>query len=162
VTVEISSRLGAPAGTVWAHATTMAGVNAELAPWVRMTHPVDLSDLATAPPTAIGTVAFRSWLLAFGVVPFDRHALRLLSVDDRGDDGGEFAEDSTSWLQKRWRHERTVAPSTADTCTLTDRLVVEPRLPLARPLVARIVPWLFARRHRVLVARFGAGGSTAT
>lgn len=155
VTHEIRTELAAPAADVWVHATTMAGVNEELGPWVRMTHPADLSDLSTAPPDLMGSVAFQSWLLAFGFLPFDRHALRLLSVDDRGADGGAFVEDSTSWMQKRWRHERTVDVLTATTCAVTDRLVIEPRVGLARPLVARIVPWLFSRRHRCLVARFG-------
>src|SRR5690606_29522993 len=61
VTFEIRTELAAPAVDVWAHATSMAGVNEELGPWVRMTHPADLSDLSTAPPDLMGSVAFRSW-----------------------------------------------------------------------------------------------------
>lgn len=154
-TFELRSELAAPAEEVWNHATTMAGVNEELGPWVRMTHPAELRDLTTAPPDLLGSVAFESWLLAFGFLPFDRHAMRLMEIDDRGADGGSFVEDSTTWLQKRWRHERSVAPVADGTCAVTDRLVVEPRLGLARAIVTRIVPWLFGRRHRKLVARFG-------
>jgi ligand-binding SRPBCC domain-containing protein len=155
VTFEIRSEVAAPAAEVWAHVTTMAGVNEELDPWVRMTHPEDMQDLASAPPDVLGGVAFQSWLLALGFLPFDRHALTLLSVDDRGPGGGSFVEDSTSWMQTRWRHERSVETTSDRTSAVTDRLVIEPRVGLARPLVKRIVPWLFTRRHRTLVARFG-------
>ena len=37
---EVRSRLAAPADRVWAHATSMRGVNSELFPLVRMTHPL--------------------------------------------------------------------------------------------------------------------------
>ncbi|MHB1138044.1 MAG: hypothetical protein ACYC2O_03750 [Microthrixaceae bacterium] len=164
IEVRRSSTLAAPAGRVWEHVTTMDGVNEELGPWVRMTHPAALRDLQSA-PELVGRIAFHSWLLAGGVLPFDRHALRLVEVEDLGVDGGRFVEESTSWMQRRWRHVRTVAPvegagdgTAADpACTVTDELVVVPRIGLARPLVARIVPWLFERRHRRLLRRFGEG-----
>ncbi len=151
-----SSTLAAPAAVVWRHATSMDGVNDELQPWVRMTHPAALASLDVADESELGTVVFRSWLLAGGRVPFDRHALRLVEIDAR-DDGGSFVEESTSWLQARWRHQRDVMALGGDRCLVTDRLVVVPRVPLARPVVARVVPWLFGRRHRRLVDRFGQG-----
>jgi hypothetical protein len=137
----------------------MDGVNAELAPWLRMTHPAALRSLDDA-PELVGRVAFHSWLLAGGVLPFDRHALRLVSVERHPEGGGAFVEESTSWLQARWRHERDVEPlgQNGDRCRVTDRLLVEPRVPLARPLVAVVVPWLFRQRHRGLVRTFGAAG----
>ena len=148
--------LSAPADEVWRHATSMAGVNDELMPWVRMTHPPELGSLADADDATLGTVVFRSWLLAGGRVPFDRHALRLVEIETR-DDGGSFVEQSTSWMQSQWCHERDVVPLGVDRCLVTDRLMVVPRVPFARPLVAVVVPWLFTRRHRRLVERFGAG-----
>ena len=154
VAFEVSSRLAAPAAEVWQHATAMPGVNAELSPWVRMTHPGHLSRLDDAPELIGRPVAFHSWLLGFGVVPFDRHSLGLVSVERFDDGGGAFVEESTTWLQRRWRHERDVVAE-GDGCRVTDRLVVEPRLALNRPVVARLVPWLFDRRHRVLRDRFG-------
>lgn len=157
VAFEISSVLDAPAATVWSRVSTMDGVNAELAPWVRMTHPATLHSLAEA-QDLVGRVAFHSWLLAGGWIPFDRHALRLASVDERGDGGG-FVEESTSWLQARWRHERDVESLGAQQCRVTDRLLIVPRVPLARPIVARVVPWLFERRHRVLAETFGVGAA---
>ena len=157
IEVECSSTVATPAATVWAHVTTMDGVNDELLPWVRMTFPPEFSSLADADDSLLGSTAFHSWLLAGGRVPFDRHSLCLLEVDDRGDDGGSFVEESTTWLQRRWRHERDVVALGEGRSLVTDRLVVVPRVPIARPVVATVVSWLFARRHRRLVERFGAG-----
>lgn len=146
--IEERSRLAAPPDAVWAHATSMDGVNAELAPWVRMSVP------AVARGKSIGDVplgeeAFASWLLAFGVLPFDLHHLTLVERGERS-----FVEESWSWMQKRWRHERTVTPIEGG-CEVVDRLTVAPRLApsvVVKPLVART----FAGRHHVLRARFGA------
>lgn len=147
-TLELRSALRASADEVWAHASTMAGVNDELAPWVRMTVPhfAQGKRLADAEP---GREAFRSILLLLGVIPFDSHHLTLERVLERG-----FDEESWSWLQRRWRHERRVAPSTGG-CIVTDRLTVAPRLAPAF-LVKPIVQRLFAARHRRLRSRFGS------
>lgn len=131
----------------------MDGVNAELHPFVRMTHPRSMQRL-TEGLVRPGEVAFRSWLLAGGVVPFDRHALML----ERVFDGEGFDEESTSLLQRRWRHERRLSDDVDGGCTITDHLVVVPRLAAARPLVRRSVKLLFEHRHRRLVRRFGGPG----
>jgi ligand-binding SRPBCC domain-containing protein len=150
ISLTFSSALSAPADEVWAVVSTMDRVNHELRPWVRMTYPSTARSL-TARDVDPGVVLFRSWLLAFGVIPFDRHALALDAVDD---DGG-FVEESTSWLQKRWRHERHVEQDGTGS-RVTDQLVVEPRIPFAAPLVAAIVRRIFEHRHRRLQRRFGA------
>jgi hypothetical protein len=74
IEVERSSELASPAEVVWAHATSMAGVNLELRPWLRMTVPRAL-DLQPRPISPPGEFAFHSWLLLGRVLPFDRHAL---------------------------------------------------------------------------------------
>lgn len=150
--VELASTLAAPRAEVWAVVSSMRGVNDELMPWLRMTYPRRASRL-TAAAVVPGVVLFRSWLLAFGVVPFDLHTLVLVQVHD----GEGFVEESSSWLERRWRHERWLTDAPSGRCVLTDRLLVEPRLPLARPIGAAIVRQLFAHRHRRLRARFGAG-----
>ncbi|UDY37843.1 hypothetical protein [Dermatobacter hominis] len=160
IVVERSTRLAAPPGPVWRHAASMAGVNQELGPFVRMTHPSHLGDLTEVlagddAAALLGAVAFRSWLLGFGVVPFDRHALRLVAVTDGGVAGGSFREDSTSWLQRRWRHDRDVVADGTGS-RVTDRVVVEPRVGVARPVTAAVVGFLFSHRHRRLASRFGA------
>ena len=141
---------------VWAVASTMAGVNAELAPLIRMTHPHDMSTLNDIEGRA-GPVAFDSWLLLFGLIPIDRHHLGLERVldDPSAAEGLGFDEESRSWLQKRWRHERRIVSSTDGGCAVTDRITVVPRMAITRPLVRRIIPAIFRRRHRRLAARFG-------
>lgn len=151
VTIERTSELAAPRAEVWAVVSTMDGVNAELMPLVRMTHPAHLRSLEDR-ELVPGEIVFHSWLLLFGVIPFDRHALALESVDT----GVGFEEESSSWVQRRWCHERTLADRADGGTSVTDRLEVEPRLGLARPLVGPIVARIFAHRHRRLVRRFGA------
>ena len=157
IVVERTSVLAAPPGPVWRHATSMAGVNLELSPYVRMTSPAHLGDLSAlaGDRSLLGRVAFRSWLLAFGCLPFDRHSLRLLDVEDRGTAGGSFQEDSTSWVQARWRHDRRVDPA-GDGSSVTDRVEVTPRVAMSRPVDAAVVGFLFSHRHRRLRDRFGA------
>lgn len=151
IDLRFSSHVRTGRAEVWAVVSTMAGVNAELMPFVKMTHPRDRTSLEgeTIVP---GEVVFHSWLLIGGVLPFDRHALAL----ERVMEGEGFDEESTSWMQRRWRHERRLIDEGDGTCTVTDHLVVEPRLGLLRPLAERIVRFLFGHRHRRLVRRFGA------
>ena len=144
---EINSTLSATADEVWAHASTMEGVNQELRPWVRMTVPqrargVRLTDVE------VGREAFASVLLLFGMLPFDLHHLTVQHVLQRG-----FDEESWSWLQRRWRHERRVEP-TPTGCIVTDRLTVVPRRAPSF-LVKPIVRAIFGARHRRLRSLFG-------
>lgn len=151
IDLTFRSRVRAGRAEVWAVVSTMAGVNAELMPFVRMTHPRDRTSLEgeTIVP---GEVVFHSWLLLGGVLPFDRHALAL----ERVMEGEGFDEESTSWTQQRWRHERRLIDEGDGTTTVTDHLVVQPRLAFLTPLATRVVRFLFGHRHRRLVRRFGA------
>jgi len=150
--LELSSRLAASRAEVWAVVSSMKGVNDELMPFVRMTYPSRLSKL-TAADVVPGAVLFHSWILGLGVLPFDLHALALQEIRE----GDGFVEESTSWMQSRWRHERVLTDTPEGGCVVTDRLLIEPRVALARPLVAAVVGRLFAHRHRRLRERFGAG-----
>ena len=150
VRLSFRTRVTSPASEVWAVVSTMDGVNAELRPLMRMTHPAHLSSLADV-EIAPGEVVAHSWLLAFGFLPIDRHALGL----ERVYDGEGFDEESTSWLQRRWRHERRILDHGDGTSTVTDDLTAEPRLSLLAPVLRRIVSALFRHRHRQLARRFG-------
>lgn len=150
IRLRFESRLRAPPAEVWSQVSTMAGVNAELGPWVRMSYPAGRAVL-DAQPVPLGECLFQSWLCAFGVLPFDCHALVL----ERLYPGVGFDERSSSWLQKLWVHRRRVEAIEGGS-RVTDELEVEPRLPVAAPMVRWIVGALFCHRHRRLRARFGA------
>lgn len=145
--IDVSTALGATADEVWAHASTMEGVNHELGPWVRMTVPAAACGKRLV-DVEVGREAFASVLLLFGVLPFDRHHVTLERIHERG-----FDEESWSWLQRRWRHERRVEP-TRGGCVVIDRLTVAPRLAPSF-LVKPVVEWIFAARHRKLRSSFG-------
>ena len=148
--LRAASLLDAPPAAVWARVSTMEGVNAELAPWVRMTAPRQArrASLAAAPR---GQVAFHSVLLALGVVPFDVHALRLLEVTE----GAGFVEESSSWLPRVWRHERTLTPMPGGRCKVEDVVRVEPRIEPFGPVAVWLARRVFAARHRALRRHFG-------
>lgn len=143
------SILRASPDAIWAHARTIEGVNAELEPLLKMTVP-DHARGFTVEDAPLGERAFQSWILLGGVVPVDRHGLKLNAVEP----GTSFFEESTSWLQARWLHMRTLNPHPLG-CLLVDRVRFTPRIkalaPLLRPIVARV----FAHRHARLRAQFG-------
>ena len=152
IDLKFSSSLSADATEVWSAVSTMDGVNYELHPFMHMS-----TAGHEALPTVItpGRVVFRSWLLLFCVLPFDRHALALDRVDEKG-----FVEESSSWIQRRWRHVRRVTPDGEQGCIITDRLTIETRLRVAERLVAFTTERLFRHRHRRLRHRYAgtAGG----
>lgn len=148
--VEITSRLAADCPTVWARVTTLEGVNAELAPWLRMTGPWRSSDLdlARAPLNRPWVV---SWVLAVGLIPIDRHVLGLERLEPpRG-----FREHSWSLLHRDWIHERSLDPLPNGGCQLTDRVAFSPRVPLLGELEVLVVGAIFRHRHHRLRAVFG-------
>jgi hypothetical protein len=162
---EIASDLLAPAADVWPGLLDMASINAELAP-IRMTvprganlpgmagsqslHSIDLSQVP------LGQVLFQSWVLLWGVIPLDRHALCLTEIIP----GEGFHEESHSWIERRWIHDRRLTRLT-EGCRITDRIGFEPRLPIMAPLLAPIIHSTFERRHRRLRARYGTPDPTA-
>jgi ligand-binding SRPBCC domain-containing protein len=149
IALTITTEVDAPRDAVWAHATTMEGVNDELRPLVRMTAPRE----GTIADLPLGEVAFRSVLLAGGLLPFDVHFLRL---EERSE--GRFLERSHSLLQRRWEHERVVEATPSGGARVTDRLRIEPRLPGSAWLVQRMAWATFRHRHRRLARRYSQPG----
>ena len=136
--------------TVWDVVSTMAGVNAELAPWLRMTAPPEATNMRIE-DAPVGQALFASWVLVCGILPVDRHYFMLAEVER----GRGFVEQSTSWSERHWEHRRHVEPRGERGCTLTDRLIFTPRLRVSGPLLVRVVGAVFGHRHRVLRGRFG-------
>jgi ligand-binding SRPBCC domain-containing protein len=153
------SDLEAPAEAVWAHATSMRGVNEELGPYLCMTHPPGLDRLDAA-EVPIGQKLFRSWLLALSLVPVEYDDLAFEAVGP----GMRFAERSTMLTMRIWCHEREVRPRGERACTIMDRVACEPRLRVTAPFASAIVGAVFRHRHARLRAKFGgvAGASPAS
>lgn len=150
VHLEFVSHVAAPRARVWAAVASMSGVNAELAPLVRMTAPrgVDRID-ADDPQVRAG---FASWILLLGFVPLDRHRFGFAHIVD----GYRFDERSTSWLHRSWRHTRTVTDGPGGSSAFVrDELAIEPRLELLAPFARIAVRSVFRHRHARLRRRFG-------
>ena len=152
IRLEFGSELAAPQEQVWRHASSMAGVNYELGPWVRMSHPPQFASItdALAAGAVPGRTLFHSWITLGRLLVLDRHAFgfeRLLP-------GEGFDERSHSWTQHLWLHRRRLAAVPGGTC-LTDQLEFQPRLFLMAPLLRLIISGLFRHRHRRLRRRFG-------
>jgi ligand-binding SRPBCC domain-containing protein len=146
---EVASRLAAPPETVWAHATTMRGVNRELFPLARLTHPRGLESLAGA-EVPLGRRAFRAWILLAGILPLDFDDLTFVELEP-----GRFLERSPMGSQREWQHERKVS-SVAGGCLLVDRIRAVPRSESLAPLFRAVFLLVFRLRHRNLRRRFGA------
>ena len=148
---QFTTRLAAPAAEVWAHATSMRGVNRELFPLARMTHPRELSVLEPG-LVPLGRRAFRSWIFAFGLVPIDYDDLTFVELEW----GRRFLERSPMLTQREWQHERVVEPVSGGSA-ITDRISFAPRVPWLGPLLHPVYWLTFALRHRNLRRIFGPG-----
>jgi ligand-binding SRPBCC domain-containing protein len=146
---ELSSRLSAPASVVWSHAASMRGVNRELFPLARMTHPRGLESLEGA-DVPLGRRAFRSWILFAGLLPIDYDDLTFVELGP-----GRFLERSPMLSQREWQHERRV-DAVDGGCVVTDRVRFVPRLAGLGPVFLPVFRLAFALRHRNLRRRFGA------
>lgn len=160
-TVEQSSIVRIPAAEAWARATSPAGINDELRPWLRMTIPGRLHGLGIG-DVRVGEPLGRSWILLGGILPVEYDDIRLAELEP----GRRFLERSSMLALGVWQHERIVEPAGEGACRVTDRLGFELRFPLARLPGARrlaraIVAALFRHRHRRLAsfaARSGPEG----
>ena len=140
---ELCSHLAAPAAEVWAHATSMRGVNRELFPLARMTHPRELAVLEPG-RVPLGRRAFRSWILALGALPIDYDDLTFVALEP-----GRFLERSPMLTQREWQHERVVEPA-AGGSIVTDRVRFVPRVAALGPLFLLVFRLAFRLRHRNL------------
>ena len=128
---------------------TMQGVNRELAPLVRMTVPEAWRDkLITQWPAQ--QPLFSSWVLLFSVLPIDRHSFFFDAIDP----ASGFNENSSTWTNKHWQHQRTIR-SAQSGCEVTDTVQYESRLPLLGALFKPVYRWVFARRHQLLRRTYG-------
>ena len=143
------SRLQASPERLWDHISSMDGVNYELGPWLRMTHPPEIDRLDES-VGELGKPVFRSWVKLLGVLPVEYDDLTLRAVDV----GRGFVEQSPLLTQKLWEHERAIQPGEHG-CELVDRICHVPRVPIARRVQSGLLHQVFLHRHRRLRKRFG-------
>jgi len=143
---QVSSIVPATPAVVWDRVATMAGVNHELLPLVRMTCPRTFAGMRLdAAANVLGQRLFRSWVLLFGILPVDWDDLTLVRIEP----GRGFLESSTMLSQRRWVHERTLE-AVPGGCRVTDRIEFEPRLPVPAGVFLRLFRFFFRHRHRRL------------
>jgi hypothetical protein len=128
---------------------TLHRVNAEMRPLVRMTSPAAWSNRPVTDWPAKQQL-FASWILLFGLLPIDRHAFYFQSIVP----GEGFAEDSSSTMNRHWRHQRRVTPMPGG-CRVTDSVEYECRLPLLGALLKPVYVLVFRQRHRNLKSVYG-------
>jgi ligand-binding SRPBCC domain-containing protein len=147
--ISVASRLDADPAAVWDRVTTPAGINDEMRPIMRMTVPPGVERLD--PETIeLGRPIGRSWVLLFGLIPFDYDDLTLVELDP----GRSFLERSTMLSQRVWEHERRLEPAGSG-CLITDRIRWVPRLSLPGAPLRPLIGSFFRHRHRRLRRRFG-------
>lgn len=148
----LSSELTAEAESVWRHAVSPEGINSEFRPFLRMTFPVGVADIAAG--WQPGRRLFRSWILFACILPVEYDDIVMEEVEP----GRRFLERSSMLLQRVWEHERVIAPSAAG-CRVTDRICFTPRLPGTGILFLPLYKVVFRWRHRNLQRRFGGAAA---
>ena len=149
--VMLSSQLDEAPDAVWARVTSPEGVNHELRPLMRMTVPEGLEDGIVPDRVTLGEPLGRSWVLLFGLVPFDYDDITLVALEP----GRRFLERSRMLTQRVWEHERTVEPGDDGGSVVTDRVAWELRLPLPGRLARPMVRSVFRHRHARLRSHHG-------
>jgi hypothetical protein len=147
--VSIASYLEADPDQVWARATSPEGINDELKPLMRMTIPDGMEDGLDPATIALGRPIGRSWILLFGLLPFEYDDITIVRLEPRG-----FLERSKLLTQRSWEHERKVEPE-GEGCVISDRVAWQPRLGLPAGALKPVFNGIFNHRHRRLRERFG-------
>jgi hypothetical protein len=147
--ISVSSRLDASPTAVWDRVMTPEGINDEMRPYLRMTLPPGVEQLDPE-SVEIGTPIGRSWILLFGLLPFDYDEVCLVRLEP----GRGFLERSKMLSQRSWEHERTLEPGESG-CIVTDRVSWQPRLGLPGAPLRPVIAWFFRHRHKRLRRHFG-------
>ena len=151
---EVASSVAAPEADVWARVTAPEGFNDELKPLMRMTVPRPMRGKTIADVTP-GERLGRSWLLLFGILPFDYDDIGIAELGP----GRRFLERSSMLSMRRWEHERTVSATGDRACDVRDRLGFELRFPWRvvpgmAGVLRRVLCRVFIHRHRRLARHF--------
>ena len=157
--LEVQSEISASADLVWRRVTAPTGINDELGPFMRMTVPSSMKARTIADVTP-GVHVGRSWLLLFGVVPFEYDDITISELEP----GHRFLERSSMLSMSLWQHERIVTARDRG-CEVRDRVTFELRSPLRRVprlehLLRAVLRHLFQHRHLRLARHFRESPAT--
>lgn len=148
--ITVSSHLGGTPSQVWDRVITPEGIRDEMQPYLRMTLPPGVERLDPE-SIELGKKIGRSWILLFGLLPFDYDDITLVRIEpERG-----FLERSQMLSQRVWEHERTIGPAAEGGCLITDRVNWQPRLGLPGQPLRPVIAWFFRHRHKRLQRHFG-------
>lgn len=148
--IAVSSRLDASPVQVWDRVITPEGIRDEMHPYLRMTLPAGVERLDPE-SVEMGERIGRSWILLFGLLPFDYDDITLVRLEP----GRGFLERSRMLSQRAWEHERTLEPDPGGGCLITDRVSWQPRLGLPGRPLRPMIAWFFRHRHKRLQRHFG-------
>lgn len=148
--ISVSSLLAASPARVWDRVITPEGIKDEMRPYLRMTIPAGVERLDPE-SIELGRKIGRSWILLFGLIPFDYDDITLVRLEP----GRGFLERSPMLSQRSWEHERSLEPSGDGACLITDRVSWQPRLGLPAAPLRPVIAWFFRHRHKRLRRYFG-------
>ena len=148
--IVVTSRLAASPERVWDRVITPEGINDEMRPYLGMTIPAGVEQLDPE-SIELGKKIGRSWVLLFGLIPFDYDDLTLVELDP----GKGFLERSQMLSQRSWEHERTLESAGDGASLITDRVRWQPRLGLPGRPLRPVIGWFFRHRHKRLRRHFG-------
>ena len=147
--LNYSSHLAATADILWKHALCMTSVNTELHPLIKMTFPKN-QNYVNIKKDQLGTVIFKSIILLFGIIPIDIYEVTFIEFEE----GKYFQECSPTLTQRCWKHRREIIP-VPEGCIIRDRVELEPRNKLWRPIYYWFAKKIFNTRHKNLQRLFG-------
>ncbi|MFW0793027.1 hypothetical protein AAFP30_04370 [Gordonia sp. CPCC 205515] len=144
------SVVDAPIDVVWDRVASMAGINDELMPYMKMVLPRRHRGKSIA-DIEVGVPVGKVWLLYGGLLPLDWDDLTIVELTP----GVGFRDESSMATMKVWRHTRRLTPMSEGATEVSDVLEFAPRLLLrpVTPLLVWFVGHLFRHRHGRLVGR---------
>ncbi len=148
VRLRFESRIPRSAAEVWRWSTSARGVQAEMAPVLKMRFPKGMQRIPQD-QDSLGKPLGNCRFLLFGLVPIDLSRLTFVEMEP----GRRFVEQSPLLSMKSWRHERVIEPLDGDAgARVVDTLEFTPRV--AGGIVAWFVARFFAHRHAMLRRQF--------
>ena len=115
-------------------------------PYIHLTYPKEKADLGEISVSAF----IVSFIFLFGFIPMGVHFLRLDSLEI----GVSFCENSTTLLNKYWKHRRSLRQVSKEYTEVTDSVEFESRLPFIGYLLLPVIEFIFQHRHTKILILF--------